>query len=72
MSKMQKVIETVGYWEASEWGASITSSEVIITDDYWNPTIRYFVIEHGEKFYFDMPYLKVIDQYKDLEKRGCV
>ena len=73
MSKTQKAIDTVGYWEASEWGASVTSYEIIQRDDesYWNPIVRYYAIEHGEEFYFDMPYLEVIDRYEDLQKYGC-
>ena len=67
-SKMQTVIDEVGYWEASLWGASVTSYELIETDNHWNPTVRYYAIEHGEEFYFDIPYLEAVAKYKEYQK----
>ena len=75
MAKKFKVYEeqisTVGYWEASEWGASITSYELIEQENVFNPIVRYYAIEHGERFYFDIEFHEVFKKFKDLQKHGC-
>jgi len=68
MSKMQSIIDEVGYWEASEWGASVISYELIETENVYNPIVRYYAIEHGEKFYFDLTYFEVINRYEKLKR----
>ena len=67
---VEKMISTVGYWEASEWGASVTDYDIVEMTkehtplyDMTNKVVRYFAIEHGEEFYFDIPLSEVYQKY---------
>jgi len=68
MTKMKEMINEVGYWEASEWGASVMSYELIEQECCWNPIVRYYAIEHGEKFYFDLELYDVYNRYTELKR----
>ena len=83
MSALTPIINKVGYWEASEWGASVISHELVTEmkkcRSSFNDTVmtgyvtlvRYYAVEHGEKFYFDIPLNEVYKKYQALKKRGC-
>ena len=67
MPGINEIISEVGYWEASEWGASVMSHETIDTDEPMNPIVRYYAIEHGEKFYFDLTLFDVVNRFKEYK-----
>lgn len=73
MSALTPMINKVGYWEASEWGASVTSHELVreARNEVICTIVRYYAIEHGEEFYFDIPLNEVYKKYQDLKKHGC-
>lgn len=74
MTKMEKMINEVGYWEASEWGASVMSYDIVseIKDFVSRKVVRYYAIEHGEEFYFDLTFPELYQKYQDLKAHGCV
>ena len=84
MSALTPIINKVGYWEASEWGASVISHELVtetkerqslfndtVIQTVYVTVVRYYAVEHGEKFYFDIPLNEVYKKYQALKKRGC-
>lgn len=62
-----KALVEVGRYEASMWGAYLTEYKML-DDSPTNPTIRYYAVEHGEKFYFDLKFLEVGEIWSELRK----
>lgn len=63
IANLEKIINVVGYEEASMWGASMLTYEFVGTDNPVNPIVRFYAIEHGERFYFDLTLTEVIECY---------
>jgi len=84
MTTMEKMIDAVGYWEASDWGASVMSYEIVdivksreelfngtVVKEVMSKIVRYYAIEHGEEFYFDITLPELYQKYQDLKAHGC-
>lgn len=53
-----EIFKKVGRYEASMWGAYLIDFEML-DDSPTNPTIRFYAVEHDEKFYFDLKFLEI-------------